>query len=101
MPSTPFRGRILPCVSRKEPAGALRAMLARGCLRAGPDSVKVKSEPYRLLEKRNLDRLYQMLADIRIEALAHAITPFTRVRRQSLGVADIVTDGLELMRRQA
>ena len=56
-------------------------MLAR--CRAGPDSVKVKSEPYRLLEKRNLERLYQMRADIRIEALAHAITPFTRVRRQS------------------
>jgi hypothetical protein len=42
-----------------------------------------------------------MRADIRIDALARAITPFTRVRRQSLRVADIVTDGLELMRRQA
>ena len=93
-PNTPVR--VLERASRRITSNA-----RPGCLRAGPDSVRVKSEPYRLLEKRNLERLYQMRADIRIEALAHAITPFTRVRRQSLRVADIVTDGLELMRRQA
>ena len=44
---------------------------------------QVKSGFDRLFEKRNLDRLHSMLADIGIEAPAHAITPSTRAHRQS------------------
>ena len=69
--------------SRVSQASALQAMLAPVACGLALISVKVKSGFDRLLEKRNLDRLHSMLADIGIEALAHAITPSTRAHRQS------------------
>jgi hypothetical protein len=76
-------------------------MLARVAFGLALIRSRLKANPIVCSRSETLSGFYQMRADIRIEALAHAITPFTRVRRQSLRVADIVTDGLELMRRQA
>ena len=59
-------------------ASALQAMLARVAFGLALIRSRLKANPIACSRSEIFIRLYQMLADIRIEALAHAITPLTR-----------------------